>query len=140
MEISFTGTRYGMSEFQRNSLENFLLSLSRNNSITSFSHGCCLGADIQFHEIIRKLFGKYVTIKVFPSTASTAAAIPEDSDYVHERLAPMKRNKLIVDAGKDLLLATPLHNQETIRSGTWSAIRYARKIGVNCMIFPRNKE
>lgn len=41
---------------------------------------------------------------------------------------PLIRNRDIVNAG-ELLIATPKLDVEEQRSGTWAAIRYARKIG-----------
>jgi hypothetical protein len=99
-----------------------------------FSHGCCVGADIEAHHFVRAMFGSKVRICVFPSTAKTKAPIPYDSDMVADLRGPLKRNRDIIDSGSDLLIATPFENHEVLRSGTWSAIRYARKIGVEVRI------
>jgi predicted Rossmann fold nucleotide-binding protein DprA/Smf involved in DNA uptake len=43
-------------------------------------------------------------------------------------LDPLVRNKVIVNIS-DVILATPFEDKEVMRSGTWSTIRYARKVG-----------
>ena len=125
LRISFTGTREGMNDWQRTQIKTWLI--DHRGTVLSAAHGCCVGADVQFHELVREALGRDVLIAVFPSTAKTAAPIPRDSNYVHhQRLDPLIRNKLIIDEGPDVLLAAP-RGPEITRSGTWAAIRYARK-------------
>ncbi len=129
MRISFTGTRAGYNERQARQLRCWLN--ENKNQITIAAHGCCVGADMQFHKLVREVCGNNVYIAVFPSTANTRAPIPEDADFVAEARPPLERNKDIVNLGSDKLLATPLQMHEVVRSGTWAAIRYARKRGVS---------
>lgn len=133
LRVSFTGTRIGATEKQVTELAAWLGCAG----LSIASHGCCTGADMQFHDLVRKIYGRSVKIWVFPSTAKTAAPIPDDADYVHERLPPLDRNQLIVKAGRDQLLAVPRNDQEVPFGGTWHAVRCARKIGVPVKIFWR---
>jgi hypothetical protein len=138
VEISFTGTREGYNEWQAEQLGDWLS--KHKNRITIAAHGCCIGSDIQFHRLVRKICGNSVFIAIFPSDhALTKAPIPDDADFVAEPAPPLERNRTIVDTGYDQLLATPAQMGEQLRSGTWAAIRYARKRKVPDEIFWREK-
>lgn len=136
MLISFTGSQEGMTLFQRKKLAETLVQLK----CTELIHGDCLGSDSIANQV-----GLEVGIKFFhlyPSTLTPKRAFcfPErvysvwcESDkyegvnYKIERPAkPLERNKLIVEAS-NLLIATPKEFKHTLRSGTWSTIRWAWK-------------
>jgi hypothetical protein len=138
VNVSFTGTREGMTEHQSLSLAQWL---SRHrNRIAVFAHGCCTGADVQAHKLFRDVCGSSLFIAVYPSTANTRAPIPPDADFVDDPKPPLMRNRLIVEAGRDVLLACPKDMEEQRRGGTWHAVRYARNIGVPVEIFwPKEK-
>lgn len=148
--LSFTGTRKGMNTAQRVNLEAFLLS----NEWDFVFHGAAKGADTQFHDLVCDL-RPVPRIVIYPSTheqnnldnlwgliapvgPGLHTCIDEDgveiSFDVHPRAEPLLRNKWIVEPG-DLLLATPFEVAEIPRSGTWAAIRYARKIGRKPILF-----
>jgi len=133
MKISFTGTRRGMTENQRKSIECWLL--IHEKDVAMASHGCCIGADIQFHCLLREVFGSRILIAVFPSTAKTAAPIPKDADYVAPPRPPLVRDKDIMNNGRDFLLVAPYTSEEVLRSGTWATKRYAEKIKVPFEVF-----
>jgi len=124
VRVSFTGTRRGMSLEQIDGVR-FILG---NRTVSVASHGVCSGADIQFHKAVREIFGRTAYIACFPSTAKTAAPIPDDADFVADRKPPLDRNKDILLAGPDLLIATPATDHEVVRSGTWTTIRLAKKL------------
>ena len=124
MKVSFTGTRSGMSAWQKQQLEKFFL--DHRGEISVFVHGACIGADEEAHAIARKVFGKSLYIAIFPSTAKTRVD-GLDAQYVAELMKPFERDQEIVKLGCDVLLAAPLQMGEVPRSGTWSTIRYAKK-------------
>lgn len=128
MNISFTGTQQGMTEYQKLQLKTWLLKYKP--LIQRFSHGCCIGADMEAHEIVREVCGLSVFIAVYPSNASTRAPIPRDADFVAVAEHPLERNKKIVKDGKDTLIAAPFEMREVLRSGTWATIRFARQVHV----------
>ena len=138
MRISFTGTRRGMTALQCRLVEDWLIA---QPLIVSASHGMCQGADEDFHAIVRQIFHTSVFIAGFPSTSTTRSRKDLDCDWIAEPKAPLSRNRDIVKAGPDVLLATPCEMHELVRSGTWHAIRYAIKKKVRVEIFwPREKE
>jgi hypothetical protein len=112
-----------MSPWQLQQLEDLI----KARCPDGFSHGSCVGADVQAHALVRRIFGQRTFIAVFPSTAPTKAPVPPDANFVAVAKPPLERNPDIVDWGCDLLVAAPLQMREVVRSGTWSAIRYARK-------------
>lgn len=134
MKSSFTGTRSGMTPQQKQLLRDWL---DRHKSSISFAaHGCCTGSDIEFHKMVREVCGSGVYIAIYPSTSKTRAPIPEDANFVAKPADPLVRNKDIVRAGHDVLVATPKTLYEVLRSGTWAAIRFARKMKVPIVILP----
>jgi hypothetical protein len=122
-KLAFSGSRFGMHSLQYSTFNNLLWDLWPE----IFIHGCCRGADLEAHLSVRQILKALVKIHVYPSTAKTQAPIPQDCDVVHERQDPLHRNCLIVAEG-DELLVTPRGGEE-LRSGTWHAVRYARKLG-----------
>ena len=134
MKVSFTGTRSGMSAWQKQQLEKFFL--DHRGEISVLVHGACMGADEEAHAIARKVFGKSLYIAIFPSTAKTRVD-GLDAQFVGARKPPLERDKDIVNLGADLLIAAPKQMHEFPRSGTWATVRYARKKKVKVEIFWR---
>ena len=134
MKVSFTGTRSGMSAWQKQQLEKFFL--DHRGEISVFVHGACMGADEEAHAIARKVFGKSLYIAILPSTAKTRVD-GLDAQFVGARKLPLERDKDIVNLGADLLIATPKEMHEFPRSGTWATVRYARKKKVRVEILWR---
>ena len=110
MKLAFTGTRTGMTARQGIALRELLIRLQP----TELHHGDGDGADQQAHH----------QAEILPSCV--AIAHPPALKIAMEYL---KRNREVVDAGRDGLIATPRFSEEERRSGTWATVRYARKLG-----------
>lgn len=121
-KIGFTGTRHGMTVAQ----QEVLLTLLTNSPCQEFHHGDCIGADEQAHEIAKKL-GLFIVIHP-PLIAKWRANNGQGcrGDESREPKSYIERNHDIVDE-TDMLIAAPGGEQEELRSGTWSTVRYARK-------------
>jgi len=119
MKIGFTGTRNGMTLLQRLRIFNFLK--IRGGEL---HHGCCEGSDTETHGVARGL--RYWVVG-HPPTDQTLRRFCE-CDFLHPEKPYLVRNRYIVDS-TDELLATPAESVEQRRGGTWSTIRYARKVG-----------
>ncbi len=123
MRVGFTGTRAGMTGPQ---FAAFVMSLPAG--MTLFRHGCCIGAD---EEAALHVADMVPIIAVFGHPSDMPAMTSEDALAACADTAtperPIHRNRHIVD-GSDMLIASP-SGPETMRSGTWSTIRYARKMG-----------
>ena len=137
--IGFTGTKRGLTNFQRNEIYRLLVELKA----TEFHHGDCVGADLIAHKIALSL---HIPIVVHPPEDSSFRAY---SSYIITPLDLVTtldpddyilRNHAIVDAS-DIMLAAPRTNKLEIRSGTWATIRYDRRFGnVLYMIYPKRTE
>ena len=129
--IGFTGTRKGITPLQRNIFQE-LLSDERWDEPQVFHHGGCVGADAQVHSIVQA-FGHY-EISVWPGnlTAQRHYTI-EPPYYIHAIRPPLDRNQMIVDHC-NVLIAISGTEEETLRSGAWATIRYARKQGKRIII------
>lgn len=125
MRISFTGTRRGMTHEQTSSLRG-LLSVS---SAELLVHGDCVGADEQAHELATSLS---IRTRARPSDSGAHRAHCV-ADEIADPRPPLDRNRDIVDDG-DFLIAAPGQASEIARSGTWTTIRYARKIGRRVLV------
>ncbi|MEL6348900.1 MAG: hypothetical protein AAFV53_37695 [Myxococcota bacterium] len=118
--VGFTGARAGMTPLQ---LDVFARILQRLQP-TRFVHGDCIGADADAHAWIVGS-GLALPIRIRPSTSATRAW-SEGADEVLPPRKPMLRNRDIVDDA-ELMVACSPSPSEILRSGTWAAIRYARK-------------
>jgi len=119
MIIGFTGSRKHMISGQ---MIKVTALLSKYKPILVV-HGGCVGADSVFHEIAINLG---IPVKVRPSNLKGFHAICPGAIEICEPEKPLVRNRKIVDEC-DLLIAAP-DGPEKVRSGTWSTVRYARKM------------
>lgn len=128
MKIGFTGTQQGMNDNQKYLFGNHLKDIKGE-----FHHGDCIGADAQAHEIAIRLGLEPV---IHPPDImrkrafKTALQIRKSKPY-------LDRNKDIVNE-TELLVAAPKEMEMQLRSGTWSTIRYARKLKKNALILYPN--
>lgn len=122
MIIGFTGTRHGMTPYQKGALAQ---ALSLLEDVSEAHHGDCVGGDVDFHNIIRASF-KGTRIVVHPSSSPSWRAYLV-GDIILQPKEPLIRNHDIVDSS-DLLFAASHELSERLRSGTWATIRYARQI------------
>lgn len=106
-----------MSSNQRTAFRRAITSLP----IGELHHGDCMGADEEAHDIARA-YGWTIVIHPPSDDSWRAWSI---GDLVLVAKPYITRNHDIVDAA-DQLYAAPDSEQERMRSGTWSTIRYAR--------------
>ena len=120
VRIGFTGSQRGMTELQRAALE----ALLADKATSEFHHGDCIGADAQAHDLAVAMLCEPV---IHPPINESKRAFKSA-----KRICPARRylarNKEIVRES-DLLIATPGEAIEQLRSGTWSTVRFARKLG-----------
>lgn len=120
--LGFTGTRQGMTLAQKLALEEIVSQY--NMSDTTFHHGGCHGADCEAHNIA----ALYTARIVHPGGVTGQWAERTDYGELRKSLSYLERNRNIVDE-TELLIAAPKSLIEEQRSGTWSTVRYARKVG-----------
>jgi hypothetical protein len=137
--LGFTGTQLGMSEHQAREFAALVLRLQP----TEFHHGDCIGADAEAHDIVRRISpATHIVVhppinpdkRAFRVATSSRAARP--GDVVLQPKEYLERNHAIVDA-TDLLVAAPRADEEELRRGTWTTVRYARKLGRAVFLLPR---
>lgn len=127
MKVGFTGTHLGMTFNQQDSLRNFLM----EPTFTELHHGDCIGADAQAHAIALPM-GFHIIVHP-PLDPRKRAWVAGTGVHILLPCKYLDRNKDIVDTS-DILIAAPKEMKEILRSGTWSTIRYARKIGRQIII------
>lgn len=131
MRVGFTGTQHGCTMAQKRALHKVLMSLP----MTEFHHGDCIGADSQAHHLLPPA----VPIFIHPGIVDASRRAFCKSAMVvatYQPKPPLDRNKLIVDF-TEALVACPQTMEEEHRSGTWSTVRYARKLGRSItLLFP----
>jgi hypothetical protein len=121
VNYGFTGTQKGMTQRQRETVRYLFSELQ----LTTLHHGDCIGADAQAHEIAKRM---RAWIEVHPPSDDVKRAFCKGHKEHPPRLH-LVRDRDIVKAGVDGLIATPRQHHEILRSGTWATIRYARKQG-----------
>ena len=119
--IGFTGTRKGMSPFQKESLRYRLSRLRKH--FTWFHHGDEAHADCEAAAIAKEL--GYL-IAVHPPTDKKSVG-NWLGDFSYSEAPYLDRNRGIVNHSA-CLIAAPQTMCEELRSGTWYTVRYARKI------------
>jgi hypothetical protein len=119
MRAGFTGTQVGMTGNQTSKLQELLISFG----ITELHNGDCVGSDFEADIIAKYL--KLRTIGHPPIDQRKRAFCQFDEERTAKEY--LKRNKEIVNESS-ILFATPREFIEQLRSGTWSTIRYARKL------------
>jgi len=117
--LGFTGTRKGMTEAQAEAVTELL----RARGSPWLHHGMCVGADEQAHYLARKLG---MLVEGHPPT-DPRLRIWVRCDVLNEPLPYWMRNHAIVDRTVELF-AAPLGDKEEAGSGTWSTVRYARRL------------
>ena len=126
MEIGFTGTQLGMTLEQKDTVRRLLEEMDP----TGVAHGDCIGADMEFHHIALQL-GKW--IRIHPPKKGEKRAHCKEWNEIMPAKEYLDRNKDIVDS-VEFLIACPAEEEEQLRSGTWSTVRYARKVGVSVIV------
>ena len=122
MRVGFTGTRYGMTERQKQLLRDKLLELMPDE----IHHGDCVGADEQCHKIAHEL---KIKVLIHPPIDSFNRAFCE-SPYMFEPKPYLDRNKDIACLS-DVLIGCP--DNRTI-SGTRYTLNYAERMGKTTII------
>lgn len=124
--IGFTGTRKNLTDKQLS----WVWEMLSIPNVYAVHHGGCVGGDLAAHQAA--LDNEVPNIHVHPPLNKRLYAAE-----CHKRGMPgvvhweaknfIQRNMDVVDCS-DILLATPRGYVEELRSGTWSTVRYARKI------------
>jgi hypothetical protein len=140
MKLAFTGSRKGITCHQAEVLEALLLNLPLTRD-SEAHHGACIGADDDFCGLVAELCTA-VRLIAHPSNLPrlTSRRALDLSAVVLPCKPPLERNRDLVDAGVDLLIACP-DGPERRRSGTWTTVRRARKLGRSlCVITPQGEK
>lgn len=133
MIISFTGTREGMTPIQMEVIKGIIAT----HKPTGISHGDCIGADEQFHELAVLAGVRNACLRPgmnwkgeTPTRANChrkhinlALGVAID---LHEPAQYLTRDALIVSDGQ-LLVAAPVGPEVQRGSGTWATVRIGRR-------------
>jgi hypothetical protein len=128
MRYGFTGSSTITYPAQRSSFTSWLS--AHREEMENFDHGDCVMADEFAHAMVREFTGAFITIHP-PLIDSKRAFCGGDTWTIPKPY--LERNKDVVRVC-DTLLAMP-HGKEEMRSGTWSTVRFARKLGKPIVIF-----
>lgn len=130
LKIGFTGTKRGMTQFQKDWLFSALDGYSKEPGERWFLHGDCVGADVQAADIALNLGFK---IWEFPPISDKFRGFFTHWDRKEPEGLYLDRDHAIVD-NCDLLFAASAEDYELSRSGTWATIRYAKKLDIHVAI------
>lgn len=122
MKIGLTATRYALSRAQETALERLLIQLVRSGA-TELHHGDCVGGDA-IANLLAQRHGLRTVIHPPERRALRAFC---RGDEVREPLHYGARNQNIVRE-TDRLIGCPRTLTEELLSGTWSTIRFARRL------------
>lgn len=119
MIVGFTGTRFGMTDQQKETVA----SLLEGFDAVQVRHGDCVGADVDFH-LIALSRGSEVLIHP-PKNEKLRAFCHGKGVTVLPAHSYLKRDRDIV-VGSDVLIACPKTMEEESKGGTWYTVGYAR--------------
>jgi hypothetical protein len=124
-----------MDEFQKQSTALLFTQLFREYDEIEFHHGDCIGADAQAATILNDLRHSQTRCHVriichpgFPPNhpqETKYRAFTDFNDEVRDPKPFIGRDHDIVDETEEMV-ATPVSEDEEVRSGTWTTVRYAR--------------
>lgn len=120
-DIGFTGTRKGMTDAQKHCVYHLIHEIRPDFA----RHGDCTGADADFHQLVRE-HSPVVQIIGYPPINPKNRAWCDFDTLMPEGEYHDRDKKIVHDS--QLLIACPDGTSEVLRSGTWTTIRYARKI------------
>ena len=129
MIVTVTATRKGLTHAQLEEAE-FLLS---SWGTTELVHGAAQGGDTELHRLAHKLG---IPCLIYPASgvpSNIDRILIKSDDLRYPAVPPLDRNKTMVNRSTRLLGFPKGYNEE-LRSGTWAAIRYARKQKKNVWI------
>ena len=124
MKIGFTGTRKGMTAIQFDKIKELIDKLD----VSEVNLGDCVGADDQMFSLCYSRGIKTIGHPPIDDKLRAFCRYDEEKEpkyFTH-------RNKAIVD-NSDLIIATP-KGFESVRSGTWQTIRYARRVDKKVLV------
>jgi hypothetical protein len=130
MHIGFTGTSGTVRESQISELKWVLEKLAKLDDTMTLHHGDCINADA-IADRIAFVLGYHIVIHP-PDNNSKRAFCDTRGMEGREMRYPkpyLERNHDIVN-NSTFLVAVPSSAYEYQRSGTWSTVRYARKVHV----------
>lgn len=130
-KLGFTGSRGGLTDRQSEVLAYFVAAINP----TEAHHGDCVGADLAFHEAVRRHSPETKIVVHPPDNAAAQANCVGDESQ--EPLPYLERNAAIVGSS-ERLLACPKEATEAMRSGTWATVRLAKKQGKPVMLILPN--
>lgn len=104
MKVGVTGTRSGLTDYQRSSIESFLN--QKYTPESEFHHGDCVGVDVECAEIAKNIGYRIVC---HPPVKDDLRAFFE-SDISLEPKTYFQRNRNIVDS-VDFLIVAPYQSE-----------------------------
>ena len=123
----FTGTQQGMTAAQHDNCTALFYDLIAYK--LWMHNGDCVGADEEAAILWQCVGGK---LHLHPPENQSKRVFLE-ADATEQPMPYLLRNQAIVRASS-VLVAAPKESTEQLRSGTWSTVRYARRIGVQVVV------
>lgn len=118
--VGFTGSSRPLPQVQVRALRRTILELEPG----WLHHGDCVNADALAFRFARDAGARTAC---HPPTNPRKRAFTVPNDVMFEPLPYLDRNKAMVRATL-MLLAAPGTMEEEVRSGTWSTVRFARRL------------
>lgn len=130
LHVGFTGTELGMTEPQRKQLDKILWRINEiQGGIVASHHGCCIGADEEFHDatrIYREGWDRYIHPPINEKKMADiegGISFPPADYLARDEIIAIKSH---------LLIAAPSNYQEITGrgrdAGVWYTVRQARKL------------
>jgi hypothetical protein len=130
IRIGFTGTQHGMNDTQIDKLASMLKEVNSSFVITEAHHGDCIGADAEFHNLVRRI-NPNIKIIGHPGcdkNGERPKAANKECDELRPVLPYLDRNRVIVNSVDSMFVAPKEMKEVKMFSGTWYTWRYAKQV------------
>lgn len=131
MKVGFSGSRDGLTDAQRRSLEKLLLEIDEDGVIEEVAHGDCVGADEDFHCLAKKLLPN-ASVVIHPPANSALRAFCIGTEIREEKSYNIRNAEIVRES--DIVIACPQTAISKPHSGTWNVVNMTRKYGRNLFI------
>jgi hypothetical protein len=125
VKLGFSGSRDGLTQGQIAELKKYI----RYYAPLEVHHGCCIGGDEDFHNLVRVLLPECWIVGHPPSDSSKVSTVKLTVDELREEKPFLDRDRDIVDEVYIMLFGPSGPEKRQPRSGTWYTYRYALKCG-----------
>ena len=135
--LAVSGSRHPLTLPQRVAADRLMKEAVLEEGFTHLHMGDCVGGDLYLTQVWAQYKTATSSVIVHPPSGFTLRANWPHYLSIRPPMPYLRRNQMMVH-DSEALIAAPGQMTESVRSGTWSTIRYARQKGIPILIILPN--